>query len=250
MTRTLPKPFLAQPIAHRGLHGPAPENSLGAFRAAIAGGFGIELDVQLTRDRKAVVFHDYTLERLTREAGPVRMHDQYELGNFSLEGTEETIPTLPETLGLVAGQVPIIIEIKDQDMHLGPDIGPLERAVAKDIRRYPGDLALMSFNPHTVHMMKELCPGTACGLITCDFPEEHWGRIDSKRLAELRSYDSVNACNADFISHVVNDLDSGLVAQARADGLPVLCWTVRSVEDARHAYRLADQITFEGFTPA
>src|SRR5271167_3324320 len=91
------------PIAHRGLWslGGPPENSLGAFQAACAGGYGIELDVQLTADGEAVVFHDTRLERMTGVEGRVSDHTAADLGQLTLAGTDEIIPTLSETLTLV-----------------------------------------------------------------------------------------------------------------------------------------------------
>ncbi|MXW87640.1 MAG: phosphodiesterase, partial [Boseongicola sp. SB0667_bin_21] len=149
----LPREFLTRPIAHRALHDASdgrPENSRAAVNAALEHGYGIEIDVQLTSDGQAAVFHDYTLERLTGREGLVREQSIQELASIALRGSSESIPDLAEVLGLVAGRVPLLIEIKDWDGTFGPDVGSLESAVAKVLEGYDGPAAVMSFNPHSV----------------------------------------------------------------------------------------------------
>src|SRR5690554_1039793 len=112
----LPEAFLARPLAHRGLHGPGvPENSLAALRAAIAAGYGVELDLQPSSDGVAMVFHDAALDRMTGRKGRVDGLTAKELGTLRLAGTGETIPTLRAFLDEVAGRVPVLVEIKSQD---------------------------------------------------------------------------------------------------------------------------------------
>ena len=97
----LPAAFLTRPIAHRALHDRAarrPENSRAAIRAAIAAGYGIEIDLQLSADGVPMVFHDETLDRLTAERGPVRARSARELGEIRLKGSEDRIPTLAQVL--------------------------------------------------------------------------------------------------------------------------------------------------------
>ena len=138
---TLPQAFYTTPIAHRGFHhrdAGRPENSFAAFQAAIDRGYGIELDVQLSRDGVALVFHDYALDRLTGQTGAIRQRDADDLCQITLTGGRDTIPTLPQVLELIAGRVPLLVEIKDQDGGMGTDIGPLEDAVAEALRDYVG----------------------------------------------------------------------------------------------------------------
>ena len=112
--RAAAAPFMAWSYAHRGLHdGSLPENSLAAFEAACAAGYGIELDVQLSRDGVPVVFHDATLDRVCGRPGRVADFTAAELGSMPLCGrAEHTIPTLAAVLRLVDGRVPILVEIK------------------------------------------------------------------------------------------------------------------------------------------
>ncbi|MGI9390839.1 MAG: glycerophosphodiester phosphodiesterase family protein [Boseongicola sp.] len=246
---SLPASFLTRPFAHRGLHDVAdgrPENSLVAARAAIANGYGIELDVQITADAEAVVFHDYELDRLTEATGIVRRRTLADLRKVRLKGGSEGIPSLSEFLAVVAGQVPILLEIKDQDGALGKDVGPLERAVAKTIGGYRGDVAVMSFNPHSVAAMKALSPECQRGLVTEAFPAQGWAASEPvlQRLREIPDYVRTGSV---FISHQVSDLSRPRVAELRQGGATVICWTVRSPEEERAARLMSDNVTFEGY---
>ncbi|MDW4500161.1 glycerophosphodiester phosphodiesterase family protein [Sulfitobacter sp. D35] len=251
MTPALPEAFLRLPVAHRALHDVRdgrPENSRAAVRAAIAAGYGIEIDVQLSADGQAMVFHDYALDRLANGAGPVRSLDAAALGDIALKGGDEGIPTLSEILGLVAGEVPLVIEIKDQDGAMGPDVGPLERDVAQAIAGYDGPLAVMSFNPHSVALLAELAPDVPRGLVTSAYRPEDWPLPEATcdRLREIPDYDCVGAC---FISHERGDLGRARVTELKEAGAAVLCWTVRSPAEEAQARRVAANVTFEGYLP-
>ena len=250
MTR-LPPPFLEVPLAHRSLHDVAkgrPENSLAGTRAAIEAGFGIEIDVQLSADGAAMVFHDYALDRLTGVTGAVRQRSAADLRAIPLKGGDEGIPDLPAVLALVAGRVPVLIEVKDQDGGMGPNVGPLEAAVAQAVEGYDGPVALMSFNPHSVAFLGELCPDTPRGLTTGSYDPADWPLTDAAcaRLREIPDYDRVGAS---FISHQANDLGRDRVAELKAAGADVLCWTIRSAQEEARARQVAQNITFEGYLP-
>ena len=247
---TLPRAFYDIPLAHRALHDVSdgrPENSRAAIRAAMAAGYGIEIDVQLSAVGAAMVFHDYALERLTGARGAVRLLGAAELGQIGLTGGDEGIPDLPEVLALVAGQVPLVIELKDQDGGMGPNIGALEAAVAEAITGYEGPLALMSFNPHAVAEMARLCPDVPRGIVTSAYRYEDWPlpRATCDLLREIPDYDRVGAC---FISHEVDDLERPRVAELKAAGAMICCWTVRDAETEAVARQVADNVTFEGYT--
>lgn len=244
----LPPAFLDRPITHRALHGPGrPENSPAAIRAAVTAGYGVEIDVQLSSDGQAMVFHDYALDRLTGESGPVRMRSARALGAIPLTGGQEGIPTLPDVLSIVAGAVPLLIEIKDQDGALGPEVGPLETAVAKALDGYNGPVAVMSFNPHAVAEMAGLAPKLPRGLTTCHFPPDDWPTVPEARRAELRGMPDLDRVGAGFVSHQASDLTSAKVNRVKAAGLPVLCWTIKSQKAEAEARKVADNVTFEGY---
>lgn len=241
------------PLTHRGLHDVSqgrPENSRAAIRAAIAAGYGIEIDLQLSADGQAMVFHDYALDRLTAESGPVRQRDAATLGAIPLVGGAAGIPTFAEVLELVNGRVPLLVELKDQDGAMGPNVGPLEQATADAIQAYDGPLALMSFNPHSVAALAKFAPNVPRGLVTETFTADNAPLLNEAtrdKLTAIPDFDRVGAC---FISHRASDLKSARVQALKAQGVPILCWTVRSVEQEAKARKIADNITFEGYLAA
>lgn len=249
----LPDDFLRLPLAHRALHDVAagrPENSPVAIAAAIEAGYGIELDVQLSLDGRAMVFHDYDLHRLTGQAGPIQQRTAEALGQIALIGGNEGIPTLAQVLVQVAGRVPLLIEIKDQDGALGAAVGRLEQAVADDLRGYAGPVAVMSFNPNSVRVFGGMAPDVPRGLTTCAFAKADWGPVPTNRLKKLAGIPDYAHAKACFISHDVTDLDNPRVAELRRQGAAVLCWTVRSAAQEAEARRIAQNITFEGYGAA
>lgn len=244
--------FLAVPLAHRALHDIAaarPENSVFAVRAAMAAGYGIEIDVQRSSDGVAMVFHDYDLDRLTGGTGPVRACSAAGLSGISLKGSEEGIPTLAEVLALVAGRVPLLIEIKDQHGQMGPVDCMLEEAVARDLAGYKGPVAVMSFNPHSMIALRRMSPGIPRGIVSCaysahDFPELHRDVRD-----HLRAIPDYAKAGARFISHEWDDLNRPRVAELKAEGAAILCWTIKSQQAESAARRIAANITFERYLP-
>lgn len=252
MTR-LPDAFLGAPIAHRALHDVAdrrPENSRAAIRAAMARGYGIEIDLQLSRDGQAMVFHDYDLGRLTGVRGPIRQKTAAELGETPLLHGDEGIPTLREVLEIVDGTVPLLIEIKDQDGAMGAAIGALEEATAEVLRGYAGPVAVMSFNPHSVIKFKGLLPDVPRGITTCSYRPEDWQLLPAGTRDRLRGIPDFDTAGASFISHEAGDLDRAEVIALKNKGNPVLCWTIRSPKEEAEARRIADNVTFEGYLPA
>ncbi|WP_208351609.1 glycerophosphodiester phosphodiesterase family protein [Pseudaestuariivita rosea] len=247
---TLPPSFLTQPLAHRALHDIClrrPENSRAAVQAAVDAGYGIEIDVQLTCDGHAVVFHDHTLDRLAGRHGEVRDEALADLQAMPLVGGDETIPSLTEILQIVAGRVPLLIEIKDQDGRMGPRVGALERAVATVLQGYQGDVAVMAFNPHSIAQMADLAPEIPRGLVTCAYTANHWPGLPQDRRDSLAKIDQFDAVGASFISHAWGELDDKPVKALKKRGVPVLCWTIRSPKEEAIARKIADNVTFEGY---
>jgi glycerophosphoryl diester phosphodiesterase len=253
MTKTaLPDSFARMPLAHRALHSVAegrPENSRAAICAAVEAGYGIEIDLQLSSDGEAMVFHDYHLARLTETQGAVQLFTAAALKETPLRGGDEGIPDLAEVLKLIAGQVPLLIELKDQDGAMGSNVGALERAIAEALDGYVGDVAVMSFNPNSIAMMQELCPNIPRGLATCAYRAHEWPLSDAicERLRAIPDYDRVGAS---FISHEVDDLDRARVNELKQSGAFICCWTVTSAEKEQKARSVADAITFEGYLAA
>lgn len=253
MTPRLDPAFLRLPLAHRALHDVAqgrPENSISAIKAAIEAGYGIEIDVQLSADAQAMVFHDYDMARLAHAEGALRALTVADLAEVQLRGSADTVPSLPQVLDLVAGRVPVLIEIKDQDGAMGPDVGPLEHAVATAIASYSGPVAVMSFNPHAVAQLQRLLPDVPRGLVTSAYDPLDWAPLPEVVCDRLRPIPDYDAVGATFISHEVTDLDRPRVAELKAAGADVLCWTVKSEAQERTARQVAQNITFEGYKAA
>ena len=248
----LPEGFLTRPLAHRALHDVSdgrPENSRAAISAAISAGYGIEIDIQRSADDVPVAFHDYHLGRLTGATGLVAEQPAKDLEQIRLTGGHEGIPTLGEVLEIVAGTVPLLVEIKDQDGAMGPRVGPLEHAVAAALRDYEGPVAVMSFNPYVVEKLAELVPDIPRGLVTSAQRDDDTDASENRR-AELRQIPDYDRLACSFISHDRHDLDRPRVAELKARGAHILCWTVKSPVQEAEARKIAENITFEQYRPA
>jgi len=223
--------------AHRGLHGPgAPENSPTAFAAAIARGLGIECDVQRSGDGQAMVFHDWELDRLTGETGELVRRSSAQLGAIQLNGSTDGIPTLRALLDQVAGQVPLLVEVKSSSR---TRVNALCLAVRRTLEGYRGPHAVMSFDPRVSGWFAEHSPLTVRGLV---LSEE-----DDKALAgRIRRHLWLWHARPDFLAYDIRDLPSRFAASQRARGLPVLTWTVRSPELRVRAAEHADAPIAEG----
>lgn len=254
MTRVpLPPGFLRLPIAHRALHDRAAgriENSPAAIRAAVETGYAIEIDLQLSADGVPMVFHDEDLDRLTAKTGPLNTRTAEELGLIQLAGGEDFVPTLAEVLALIAGRVPLLIEIKDQSLTMGPTDGRLETATAAALRGYRGEVALMSFNPASVAHMARLAPELPRGLTTSAYDPDDWAPLPADICARLRDIPDFDATGSSFISHEARDLARPRVAELKAQGAAILCWTIRSPKEEAQARLHADNVTFEGYLAA
>jgi glycerophosphoryl diester phosphodiesterase len=240
----------ARPIAHRGLHDRyrgVIENSRAAAQAAIARGFAIECDVQLTRDGDAVVFHDFELGRLTGASGAVRDRTAAELASVTLTGTSEGIPSLSGFLGVIAGQVPLVCEIKSS---FDGDLA-LTRRTVEVLRDYAGPVALKSFDPDIVAALRDLAPDRPRGFVgETHYDDPEWGPLTEARKRDMGQLLHYPRTRPDFLSWFVGDLETAPPFLARhALGLPVMTWTVRTPQQRARAEALADQMVFEGFVP-
>lgn len=225
--------------AHRGLHRiGVPENSLTAFRNAIAKGMGIECDVQRSCDGQAMVFHDFELDRLTGASGPVHLLSAEALGRIKLSGSADRIPTLKRMLDEVAGRVPVLVEIKSQGDSF-KHAGALCQAVRRVLEGYPGPHAIMSFDPRVVRWFANRSPLTVRGLVVT---EENGKTL----IGMIRRRLSLWAAKPEFLAYDIRDLPSRFAAGQRARGLPVLTWTVRSAEHRDRAAAHADAPIAEG----
>lgn len=153
-----------RPYAHRGLWGgEIPENSLAAFALAAEKGFAIELDVQLSADGEVMVFHDYTLDRMCGVEGKLSERTAAELADLRLHATEERIPTLKQVLSVVAGRVPLLVELKGESTQ-----NSVCAPVAQILDTYAGAYCVESFNPILLGWWKKNRPQVVRGLLVTD----------------------------------------------------------------------------------
>lgn len=226
--------------AHRGLHGNGvPENSLEAFELACSNGYGIELDVQLSKDGKVMVFHDYTLIRMTGVDKKLCELDCEELRAISLAGTEQKIPTFEEVLSLVNGRVPILVELKGENTNTS-----LCPKVAEILRAYSGDYCIESFNPLLVKDMKKYLPNSYRGLLYTNVCR------DKKKKSALNIIISGMMLNflarPDFIAYNKLDRDSFLVKlTTKFYHAPKFVWTIKGEEERKAAHSYGEYPIFE-----
>ena len=240
----------ARPIAHRGLHDAARgviENTASAFAAAIAGGFGIECDVQLSRDGEAMVHHDVQLGRLTVGSGPLSALTAAELKIVDFRATADRMLTLSELCALIGGRVPLLVEIKsrfDRDMRLA-------RRVAEVLAAYAGAAAAMSFDPAVVTTLREVAPQISRGIVAeRHYAHAEWSAMTAAQRRSLAFLLHAPRTRPHFVAYHVTDLPAfGPWVARNIFGRPVLTWRVRTDADRARAKRHADQMIVEGFRP-
>jgi glycerophosphoryl diester phosphodiesterase len=235
------------PIAHRGLWSPdgAPENTLAAFRAAAEAGYGMELDVQLSADGEAMVFHDDRLDRLTAASGRLVERPTAELGDLAVCGTSQTIPRLSEVLEAVDGRSLVLVELKV----LGGEEGRLEARVAETLEDYDGPVAVLSFNPRSLAWFADNQPRTLRGLNAWSYRDAVCWTLPADEREALAELEHVAVARPHFLSLGVDMLPSPSAAALRAQGMPVICWTIRTQAQWGQLSRHCDNLMFEGFRP-
>jgi glycerophosphoryl diester phosphodiesterase len=228
------------PIAHRGLHDEGkPENSLAAFEAAIAEGICIELDVQRSSDGRFLVFHDDNLKRMTGYDALIGDTPYSVIEGLRLAGTEHRIPLLAEVLELVAGKVPLLVEMKKHDKD---DEAVVTRMLREYKAKYDGKFAIQSFHPLVVKHMQKLSPEFFCGLLSSDFKDSKTLRINKAGIKNARLF---FLAKPDFISFEINSFPNKRIAKFRDKGLLVLGWTVMTPEELEKARVFCDNIILE-----
>lgn len=248
---TAPSWLTERPIAHRGLHDSAAgrfENTISAAEAAIAGGFAIECDIQLSRDGEAVVFHDHDLDRLTQDSGPVRERDAASLGRLAIGGSQDRIPMLTAFLDHIADRTPLVVEVKSR--HDGDE--RLARRFVEVMQGRRERVAAKSFDPAIVTLLRRIAPHIPRGIVAQstygDRERETLGPDRVRSMTDLLHWDDTMP---DFLSWRGADLPAAApFLGRRLGGVPLMAWTIRTREEASRVAAFADQIVFEGFLPA
>jgi len=236
----------ARPIAHRGLHDAAAgvvENTASAFRAAVAGNYAIECDLQLSADGEAMVHHDFVLGRLTEGRDRLDAMPAAALKRVAFKAAADRMQTLGELCELVADRAALVLELKsrfDGDHRLA-------QRTAAVLAGYRGRVAVMSFDPGPIAALRGLAPALCRGLVgqRRDPDADHDAPLPAMNYAR-----QAISARPQFLAYRVQDLSSALPRFARnVLGLPLLTWTVRTPADRARATGLADQMIFEGFRP-
>lgn len=231
------------PVAHRGLwaRDGAPENSLAAFEAACAAGYGIELDVQLSADGEAMVFHDDDLGRMTGAEGKLKDRAAHDLAELRLAATDEPIPTLMETLAVIGSRAMVHVELKTP---YGA-VGPLEQRVHDILIDHAGPVSVIGFNPYSHAWFADRYPGVLRGLDSYSYARApHMSEDQRKSFAAL---EHVAIARPHFLALDVDMLPNEKARRLRAEGMPVVAWTVRSAEQWDSVKAECDNLVFEGF---
>ncbi len=229
--------------AHRGLHDTErAENSLSAFKAAVDAGYGIELDVRLTKDGELVVFHDDTLERMCGTPERVDSRTLSELRELKLLRTSDTLPTFREVLDLVDGKVPLLVELKEDQGKYG-----VTEAAVRMLADYKGEYMIESFNPLALARVKKLAPEVVRGILSQSYMNRKGSRTPTFFLLHLLLLNVI--CRPDFIA--MNRIDHKNLAMRiarRLFGATTFAWTVRSPEEEKAALSHGfDGVIFENY---
>lgn len=234
-------------IAHRGLFdndSEAPENSIPAFKKAVRSGYGIELDIQLTLDKKMVVFHDYTLRRMCGDDKRVALCTFRELQKYSLKNSEEKIPLFTDVLKEINGKVPVIVEIKAEENCI-----ETTRMAAEILAGYKGEYCIESFHPGAVAWYRKHVPEVARGQLSSDFMKDGTKRpVPMKWILSNLLFNGF--AKPDFIAYNYKYRDQFSFRLCRALYHPVnAVWTIRSQEQLDRAKEIFDVMIFDSFIP-
>ncbi|MDP4605784.1 MAG: hypothetical protein NWS68_06485, partial [Erythrobacter sp.] len=223
--------------AHRGLHGEGvAENSRASAEGASAAGMGIECDIQMSRDNVPLVFHDWALDRLTAQSGQVAARPAEELCAIPLLGSADMIWRLADLLELVAGRVPILVEVKSHPAFALPQAC---MAIAQALADYAGPFAVMSFDPRMGEWFARHAPDLPRGLVITD-------TLDHGFKSAWRARRALERAAPDFLAADVRDVPNALTDLWRETGRPLLTWTVRTAELRAQALAHADALIAEG----
>ncbi len=240
--RKIPDWLVSRPIAHRGLHNGklTPENSMNAFEAAALAGHPIELDVHLLSDGGIAVYHDRSLERICGADKLIKHETSGSIKNYRLYDTDQKIPLFTEALELIAGRVPILIEIKNFNWP-----GKPEENIVKILRGYKGDYAIQSFNPFTPRWFQKNAPDIIRGQLATgiDYHDVEWYRVQAMKYLLV-----IGISLPDFIGYDIDSIPNFPTRIARKLGYPLLTWTVRNAEQRRRAGEHCDNFIFENIS--
>ena len=237
----LKAPFQNRNFAHRGLHSrdrSVPENSLQAFELAAEAGYGIELDVQLSKDGQVVVFHDDTLNRVCGIDARVDELTYAELRDLSLLDTEEKIPLFSDVLSVIRGRGPLIVELKN-----GKSNRELCEKTCELLRKYDGEVCVESFNPMIVAWFRFHAKEFLRGVLAA--PESEYNGQTTKFTAFLLSNGLLNfVCRPQFIAYKIGKRPASINLSIALGAMNV-GWTSHEIRNEKGR----DAVIFEFYRP-
>lgn len=235
--------------AHRGLHGNGiPENSMGAFRAALENGYGVELDVHLLADGNLAIMHDSSLQRMTGCEIDLEDLTTQQLKDYHLDGTEETIPEFRSVLNLFSGKAPLIIELKTR----GGNADLLCQATCEMLDTYDGPYCLESFDPRCVYWLKKHRPDIIRGQLSENFiPQKSYTSNVPKILRWLMTYNLPTfVTKPDFLAYRYADRKTVTnLITLKLWEVQGVSWTLKSQQEYDTAVKEGWIPIFEGFRP-
>ena len=240
----------AKPIAHRGLHDAAlgiVENTAGAAQAALAAGYGMEVDLQISADGEAMVHHDAVLGRLTEGDSRLDQLTSVELKHVKFRNSQERMLSLGDLCDLIGGRVALLPELKsrfDGDRRLAERVAAL-------LSGYKGPVAPMSFDPLQLQVLRQKAPSLPRGIVAAKYkPHPYWDQMPPRLRYNMGSLLPAARARPQFVAYMADNLPALAPWIARHIlCLPLIAWVVRSKAERQRAVRYADQIIFEGFRP-
>jgi glycerophosphoryl diester phosphodiesterase len=239
----------SRPVAHRGLHdidAGIVENTASAFSAAIANGYAIETDVQISADGEAMVHHDEALGRLTEGSAALATLPAAQIKAVRFKVGHDRILTLPELCELVGGRATLVVELKS----IFNGDTRIAARTAEVLKDYRGPVAVMSFDPRQVEALRAHRPQLTRGIVAQRrYSADDWDGLTAAQRRSLALFLHAPCSRPQFIAYNGGDLPAPVPTLARMLGLPVLTWTIRSEAERARVLRYADQVIFETFRP-
>jgi glycerophosphoryl diester phosphodiesterase len=240
----------AHPIAHRGLHDLTlgiVENTPSAVTAAVDKNFAIEVDLQLSSDGEAMVYHDDELGRLTNGIGSLIDKTAADLKQIAFRETPDRMMTLTELCELVAGRVPMVLEVKSRFMGDRRLITRMRQVLSS----YSGPVVAMSFDPDQLIGLRELIPSLPRGIVAQrTYDDAYWAHLTDTQRHGMLGLRHGFQTQPHFVAYWIDQLPSPAPWMARnIFGCPLLSWTVRTPAQRTRVAKFADQMIFEGFLP-
>jgi glycerophosphoryl diester phosphodiesterase len=240
----------AKPIAHRGLHDAGNgivENTAGAVQAALAAGYGVEVDLQISADGEAMVYHDAVLGRITEGESRLDQLTSAQLKRVKFRESGERMLTLAELCDLIGGRTVLLPELKSR--FDGDD--RLAARVAALLSGYKGPVAPMSFDPVQLQILRQKAPKLPRGIVAARYkPHPYWDQMPPRLRYGMGSLLPSAPARPQFVAYMNDNLPALAPWLARHIlCLPLIAWVVRTQAQRQLAARYADQVIFEGFRP-